>query len=884
MTFWPNRSARKSGRWRTCLLLDPARAESHPFARYVNPHLADLLGRLWLDKRFVRGEGCELIDDNGRRYLDCIAAYGALPFGFNPAEIWQSLLDVQRNCEPSFVQPALLDAAGELAERLLAIAPSNLRYVTFANSGAETVEACIKLCRIATGRMGILSASNSFHGKTLGALSATGNPHYQEGFGAPSSDFHTIPYGDVEALRHELETRPGHYAAFLVEPIQGEGGIVVPPAGYLTEVRDLCTRAGVLLVLDEIQTGLGRTGEMFACMSEGVQPDVMTLAKALGGGLMPIGAMLCTASAYTESFALRHSSTFAANTLACRAGLATLQMLTRDDNALVRRVERNGARLKDGLLELQRRYPQLIAEVHGRGFLLGIRFAGDRLLWPESLLGVALEQEFFTPLFASYMLNVEGVRVAPTLNGKSVIRIEPALTMTWPQCERLLSALERTLALFATGDTGRILASIIEGQPQPLVWATPPEKSWVQVKPRPAERRFAFLMHPLDYGDAVDFDSSLAYLDDRSLEDVVRKVSGLVDPFVVSHGRVVAKTGETIYGEFITLPRTAEQLAGMRKEDAAAYVRGALHLARDRGAEMVGLGAFTSVVTLGGRAVTDEGVPVTTGNSYAAVASAEAARKALALAGNREDSPPNTAILGATGAIGRAMALMLAEDVGRLTLVGNPDSSSSRVRERLLARAADVVDFVAARHAEGMKFKPGTFAARLLTYLPCPREEVIAQLERTDWLVLTQETKSAVRGARLVVTATSATGTMIGPEDLQPHAVVCDVSRPANVSRQVTADRPDVLVIDGGIIAVPTKSILSQFGLGGWLDLRLHGGNDDAHPGRTPAQYQYRNGPGARNAATTAVARGPVWLRSGTVAQLRAAGRGMKTARARSLA
>ena len=188
-----------------------------------------MLGRLWLDKRFVRGEGCELIDDDGRRYLDCIAAYGALPFGFNPAEIWQSLLDVQRNCEPSFVQPALLDAAGELAERLLAIAPSNLRYVTFANSGAETVEACIKLCRIATGRMGILSASNSFHGKTLGALSATGNPHYQAGFGAPSSDFHTIPYGDVEALRHELETRPGHYAAFLVEPIQGEGGIVVPP-------------------------------------------------------------------------------------------------------------------------------------------------------------------------------------------------------------------------------------------------------------------------------------------------------------------------------------------------------------------------------------------------------------------------------------------------------------------------------------------------------------------------------------------------------------------------------------------------------------------------------------------------------------------------------
>ena len=293
-------------------------------------------------------------------------------------------------------------------------------------------------------------------------------------------------------------------------------------------------------------------------------------------------------------------------------------------------------------------------------------------------------------------------------------------------------------------------------------------------------------MHPLDYGDAVDFDSSLAYLDDRSLEEVVRKVSGFVEPFVVSHGRVVAKTGETIYGEFITLPRTAEQLAGMRKEDAAACVRGALHLGRDRGAEMIGLGDFTSVVTLGGRAVTGEGVPVTTGNSYAAVAAAEAARKALSIAGNRDARPPDAAILGATGAIGRAMALLLAEDVGRLTLVGNPDSSVSHVRDRLLARAADVIHFVSARHAEGMNFEPDTFAARLLSCLPCPTEELIAQLERTGWLVLTQETKSAVRAARLVVTATSATGAMIGPEDLQPHAVVCDVSRPANVSRHVT--------------------------------------------------------------------------------------------------
>jgi len=800
-------------------------AEGHPFARCVNPYLADLLNKLWLDKRFVRGEGCELIDDKGRRYLDGVAAYGALPFGFNPPEIWQSLLEVQHTGEPSFVQPSLLDAAGELAERLLAAAPANLRYVTFANSGAEAIEAAVKMSRVATGRLGILATTNSFHGKTLGALSATGNAHYQDGFGAPAGDFRHVPFGDAAALRRELEANPGYYAAFLVEPIQGEGGVVVPPPGYLAEVRDICTSAGVLLVLDEIQTGLGRTGTLFACESEGVRPDVMTLAKALGGGLLPIGAILSSEKAFSETFALKHSSTFAANALACRAGLAALDLLTADDGVLVRRVARNGTRLKDGLLALQRRFPQLIAEVRGRGFLLGLCFTTDRTLWPESLLGVALEQEFFTPLFASYMLNVEAVRVAPTLNGKAVLRIEPALTMSWPQCERLLSALERALTMFASGDTGRILASIMEGRPCPPARSMPLPKPWLEVKPRPAERRFAFLMHPLDYANAVDFDPSLAYLDAQSLETVVRKVAPFLEPFVVSHGRVVSATGETIYGEFITLPRTAEELARMRRKEAIEYVRGALHLARDRGAQLVGLGAFTSVVTLGGRAVAEEGVPITTGNSYTAVASAEATRKALALVGRADDGPPVAAIVGATGAIGRVLALLLAEDVGRLILVGNPDSSAKYVRERLLATAGDVLRFVRARHAEGSAFRRGTFAAQLLAHLPrtdgaveqTAIDEAVSKLEQSGWLVLTQETAAAVRQARVVVTATSATGTVVRPEHLRRRAVVCDVSRPANVGREIVETRPDVLVIDGGVIAAPAGSALSRFGLGDGL-------------------------------------------------------------------
>jgi len=248
----------------------------------------------------VRGEGNYLYDAEGKRYLDFIAAYGALPFGFNPPEIWGALEEVRDNAWPSFIQPSALEAAGELARRLIELAPPGLKYVTFTNSGAETVEVAIKMARSATGRMGILSTINSFHGKTLGALSATGKEYYQAPFGAPVPGFKSIPYGDLEALQEELENNGSGYAAFIVEPVQGEGGIVVPGAGYLSRAKEICCEHGLLFILDEIQTGLGRTGRLFACEEEGLSPDLLLLAKALGGGLYPIGACLSTAAAYTK--------------------------------------------------------------------------------------------------------------------------------------------------------------------------------------------------------------------------------------------------------------------------------------------------------------------------------------------------------------------------------------------------------------------------------------------------------------------------------------------------------------------------------------------------------------------------------------------------------
>jgi len=794
----------------------------HPYPEFVNPHLGELLETVRLDKRFVRGEGPWLWDSEGRRYLDFIAAYGALPLGYNPPAIWEALSRVRAAGEPSFVQPSYLEAAGELARRLIQLAPAGLRYVTFTNSGAEATEAAIKLARAATGRQRVLAAHNSFHGKTLGALSATGRPAYQDAFGVPLPGFDFVPYGDTDAVAAALAARPGEYAAVILEPIQGEGGIVVPPPGYLAAVQELCREHGALFILDEVQTGLGRTGTLFRCQAEGVSPDVMTLAKALGGGLVPIGAVLSTADAYSEAFALKHSSTFAGNALACRAGLAVLDVLTGDDGKLLAEVNRLGGLLKEGLEELQRRYPRVIREVRGAGLMLGIDFAIDEHTFGAdagAMMGVMAGQELLTPAIASYLLNREALRVAPTLNGNSVIRIEPPLIVNEDQCRLALDALEQVCRVLDAGNTGELLAHLV-GREQPV---PPPARAdasmRVQEPTRPApdenaeEGRFAFLVHPLDLRNYTEFDRSLVPYTETELQRLSERFNALMEPFVVGTTRVVSPTGRQAYGEFVVVPRTTRQLVDGPRKENLEVVAAAVELARERGARIVGLGAYTAIVSRSGRALTKLGVALTTGNSYTVVAAIEALLEATTRLG-ADLSRSTAAVVGATGSIGRGTALLLAPDVQRLVLIGNP-RSGAKAYERLLAVAAEVARWVVAERERGREFAPGTLADWLLQQSRLPvagsRPEAFAQamaqlLERDDCPVtLTTDVEAGLARGEMVVIATSSAEEFITPGMLRPGAVVCDMSRPPNVSRQVERERPDVLVLDGGVIEVPGR-------------------------------------------------------------------------------
>jgi acetylornithine/succinyldiaminopimelate/putrescine aminotransferase/predicted amino acid dehydrogenase len=783
----------------------------HPFKKYVNPYLGQLLESISMDKSFVKGEGCYLYDSEGNKYLDFIAAYGALPYGYNHKEIWDEIIKFHALMEPSFIQPSSLNAAGELAQKLIDIAPEGLRYVTFTNSGAETVEASIKLCRSATGRIGILSAKNSFHGKTLGALSATGKSYYQTPFKAPIEGFNHIEYGSLEALERELSKKPDYYAAFIIEPIQGEGGIVEPPKGYLKGVKEICDHYGVKLIVDEIQTGLGRTGARFACEEEGVTPDVLLLAKALGGGIIPIGACLCTEEVYNREFADRHSSTFAGNSLACRIGIKALDMLT---DEVIQNVIEKGTLLKDSLLCLKNKYPNIIKTIRGRGLMLGIEFTTDREAFPGSLIGIMAEQGLLTPVISSYLLNVEKLRVAPTLNGTEVIRIEPPLIVNEEECKWAIRGVENLLRTLSEGNTAKLLSHLINAEikdeAKVKVHNYTNKTEGFNLNPENQDERFAFLIHPLDIKNYSEFDQSLSSLGEKELKKLANLWNDLIEPFVFSKTKIKSKNGKTAYGEFIMVPKTAEELINLPKNQALNILRKAVKLAKDRGAKIVGLGAYTSVVSGGGLYLKNEGIPLTTGNSYTIVSAVEAVTSALTRLGVSQ-AQTTAAVVGAAGSLGRGISMLMSESVSKLILIGNPNNKSFS-EKKLLKLAARIYKHLITMLQEGKKFEPGSIGDKLSNYKNIPNWdstlddfiEFALDMERSkNMIIITTEMDKILPTADIVISATNNVGKLINSDNLKSGAVVCDMSRPRNVSEDVLKNRPDVLVIDGGIIEVP---------------------------------------------------------------------------------
>ncbi len=341
------------------------------YGRYLNPQQPKVLHTIGFDKVYERAEGAHLYDRDGNQYTDFLAGFGVFAAGRNHPVIRQALhqaLDAQLADWTQFDCGPL---PGLLAERLLAKAPG-LDRVFFCNSGTEAVESALKFARYATGRGRVLYCDHAFHGLTTGSLSVNGSAEFRRGFDPLLPDA-PIPLGDLDALKTEL--RKGDVAALIIEPIQGKG-VHMPPDGFLAAAARLLHEHGALLIADEVQTGFGRTGTFFAYQHEDVTPDIVTVAKALSGGFVPVGAMLAKAPIFEKVFSnmdrvMVHSTTFKGGVLAMTAGLAALQV--HDDEHLTENAARTGEALKAGLTALAGKY-DVLADVRGRGLMIGLEF------------------------------------------------------------------------------------------------------------------------------------------------------------------------------------------------------------------------------------------------------------------------------------------------------------------------------------------------------------------------------------------------------------------------------------------------------------------------------------------------------------------------------
>ncbi len=407
------------------------------YGRYLNFMSAHIMRFLGTNISFVRAAGNRLWDDQGNEYLDFFSGFGALNLGHEPPEVLEALRLVENH--PNLLQSAPNPCAAKLAELLALITPGALQRSFFCSSGAEAVEAALKLARIATGRTVLLATEGAYHGKTFGALSVSGRQKYKKHFLPLLPETEQIAYDDPGALESRLQK--GDVAGFIVEPIQGENGVILPHPGYLQKASALCRQYGTLLLVDEIQTGFGRTGRLFACEHEGIEPDILILSKSLGGGVMPIGAIVTTDAIWKKAYgtmdtALLHSTTFGGNTRACMAGLAAIHALVEKD--LIRNAEIQGHYLLEGLRRLQQKHAELVREVRGRGLMLGMTFA--RVKGGSSLLEGAL-----TLWISRRLLKKHRILVIFTLNNYDILRIAPPLTITRKEVDVFLEAFEDVL-------------------------------------------------------------------------------------------------------------------------------------------------------------------------------------------------------------------------------------------------------------------------------------------------------------------------------------------------------------------------------------------------------------------------------------------------------
>lgn len=647
-----------------------------------------------------------------------------------------------------------------------------------------------------------LALEGSFHGKSSGALKLTHSPDFRKPWYDFGLQVDFLPRNDVHALEamlaearvicHELlidhtgslqlgDSIWSQIVGCFVEPIQGEGGIheIAPP--FMQALREAADQETFPLIIDEIQSGLGRTGAFLAAEHAGVAGDYILLAKALGGGLAKQAVLLVRRDQYIEEFGYLHTSTFAEDDFSAAIGLAALDLVGRDDGALLQACRDKGAYLLTRLRALQQRFPQVIREVRGRGLMVGVELS-PQTDSPSNLLRVASEQNLLGFLVCGYLLHGEGIRIAPTLSANNTIRLEPSAYIGEADLDHFCAAFERTMAAIARADSHRLTRHIAGYQPEPERETFEPRVTdsqainYAACPGRPVTRRVVCIAHFIHPEDLLHWDPTLAPLSATACSRLLEKTNFVLEPFIADERIIEGQWGERVTLSAIGLPRTAAQMMAQiragQAQELLEEIEAAVELAKNWGATIIGFAGYSSIVTNNCQALVEHEVGLTSGNSLTAAAALKATRRAA-----RESGIDLTAarlgIVGGVGNIGRVLAEIEAEQVQSLYLLGRPGA------ERRLHRLA------------GQLAQSGA------------RPDVHVSTDLTD-----------LRQCNLIISATNAPEPLITSAHLGTHpTVICDVAVPGDAALDLISQRPTVRLIAGGIMQLPNNQDLTIRGM-----------------------------------------------------------------------
>lgn len=783
----------------------------------INEYRQRILKKFKIDLNPVSAQGNQIQRQDGTVAYDYLAQYGALPFGHNPTFLKQVVKDFLDHNQVNFLQPNILAVVETFAQKLShAVHPHAYTRCITTNSGTETVEAALKVAKIKTGRAKVLSVQHGFHGKTYSALSASSSARFKMPHIHDEHNYDYVEFDDIEQLTQKLHSN--QYAAFIIEPILGEGGMRPVSLAFLQHAVELCKQTQTMSIFDEIQTGLGRLGEICAAKLFNIYPDCILFSKALGGGIMPIGALIYKEKFHSFNIDKKHSSTFANNGLAASVASAVLDHLSDPTQQIYENVNRLSDYLDQSIQDLSLKYPHLI-KFSGLGLMRSFEFF-DASAQQNILMHFCQNNGAMAYIMCGYLLKQHQIFMMPLLSQPCSIRFEPPLNITLTDIDRFTQALTELCEIVDHGRYDLLFGNLLD-----LNKADFPDiaQAYVvshvedaqiaalqyvqQQPPLTAGKRFAFFIHTTSAEDLIN---SFPYAIKQNFteQQQLHLSNQIIDLAKIDYSPDLGGFF-TVYnhkhyadGMFIFSPMSPRDMMRLDKKEKLQLMREYMQVAEMHGAQIVGLGAYTSVIADGGKRLLDDAhdLLITNGNSLTALATVESL---FSLTQDADLSDAYAVIVGARGSVGKIAVAGLAHRYGQLILVGRPGSEANI--------EAEIIPYLIESCMQTeYEIADDSFFAKLQQYLQrtAPASFKIEQIATDLYeMGLSIETDYQIAFARAdaVISATSEGKAFLNTQYLKKSALVFDTARPFDF-----VSDGHIKVYEGGLVKQPNQVFYSD--------------------------------------------------------------------------